>query len=269
MLKALTTFARRGVTVNKNVPCALFSTNTDSLNDLAGTEKTLVDAAAPVKTKKVVEAQKKDDGTSNAEDIFRANTLAGLGDKYHAMNRAFDMIKQGVALTPEMEKDLALIYDVTSLKTADSQEIRKAKTRALVEHYQRRPGDTGSTEVQVVLLTERINNLKFHLTRNVADKQLVLPLTKMIVRRRKYLQYLRKERFRTYQIICRDLGIDEDEYWKVGRLPRTKPYYDPNRPKYGRPITDAFKKTRLTKPGTKVSEKLDKTAGLIANTYVF
>ena len=174
---------------------------------------------------------------TQVEDVFRANRLAGLGDRYHALNKAFDLVRESTAITPKLEADLAHIYDVTSLRTADSRQVRKAKTQALVEHYQRRPGDTGSPEVQVVLLTERVNYLKFHMTRHRADVALKLNFHKIEVRRRKLLKYLKKERFRTYQVICRDLGIDEESMDVVGRLKHTRPYYDPDRPKYRKPMS--------------------------------
>eukprot|EP00461_Guttulinopsis_vulgaris_P002166 UN02167 len=172
------------------------------------------------------------------EDAFRANRLAGLGEKFHRLNRAFDVVRAGSPLTPEQEADLKRVWDVTSLQTADSAEMRKAKTKALIEHYQRRPGDTGSPEVQVVLMTERINYLNFHMTRHRQDRRLKLDYERLVVRRRKTLKYLKRHRFRTYQIICRDLGVNEEELDIVGRLPHTAPYYDPTRPIYRRPLDD-------------------------------
>lgn len=170
------------------------------------------------------------------EDIFRAQRLAGLGDKYHEMSQAFDLIRaEGV--TPQMEEDLQRVFDVTSLRTADAAELRKAKTAALITHYQRRPGDTGSAEVQAVLLTERINTLKFHVSRHPQDHQLTRQIQMIEHRLRKTLQYLKRERFRTYQVICRDLGVDEHAMVIVGKLPKNKPYYNPTRPIYRKPLT--------------------------------
>jgi small subunit ribosomal protein S15 len=120
--------------------------------------------------------------------------------------------------------------------------LRKAKVRALVNHYQRRPGDTGSPEVQAVLLTEKINTLEFHMTRHPQDHQLTRELQILKDRRRKGLRYLKHARFRTYQVICRDLNIEEHTFDIVGKLPRTIPYYDPTRPKYGKPLTEEERK---------------------------
>lgn len=172
------------------------------------------------------------------EDVFRANRLAGLGDQFHQLTHAFDLVRSGT-LTPQQEQDLSRVFDVTSLRTADSAEVRRAKTKALIKHYERRPGDTGSPEVQCVLLTERVNYLTFHMTRHPQDRKLKLDYNMIIVRRRKMLNYLKQERFRTYQIICRDLGINEEELTTVGRLATKRPYYDPTKPIYRRPLTDA------------------------------
>jgi small subunit ribosomal protein S15 len=259
--------ARRGFAQTSRVSMRAMSTEAAEPTDAASATGKKKNARV-VKSKVEIDSSTISNEISVADDVFRANTLAGLGDKFHRMNRAFDLIREGTALTPEMESDLAHIYDVTSLRTADSKEIRKAKTKALIEHYQRRPGDTGSTEVQLILLQEKINYLQFHMTRNHKDAQLVLFFSNLIVRRRKFLQYLRRERFRTYQIICRDLGIDEDEFWKVGRLPRNRPYYDPNRPKTRRLISDNFKAIKYTKPGTPAPEQKVKNASLIARTHI-
>jgi len=123
------------------------------------------------------------------EDLFRAHRLSGLSEKYHHLTQAFDLVRAEGGITPQVEEDLQRVFQVTSLKTADAAELRKAKTRALINHYQRRPGDTGSSEVQCVLLTERLNTLEFHLTRHPQDHQLQRELQLVKDRRRKMLKY--------------------------------------------------------------------------------
>uniref|UniRef100_A0A0A9XEX7 30S ribosomal protein S15 n=1 Tax=Lygus hesperus TaxID=30085 RepID=A0A0A9XEX7_LYGHE len=94
----------------------------------------------------------------------------------------------------------------------------------LLQHYQRYPGDTGSVEVMVVLLTERINTLEFHLAQHKKDKHVLRPYHKLCARRQKFLHYLRKHRFRTYQVLVRDLGIHEGAMELFGRTYDVPPY---------------------------------------------
>ena len=164
--------------------------------------------------------------TLSVQDEIRARHLAGLDNRYHALNRAFEALRvaRGGEVDEQTQKDLEVIRDVTSLKTASAPQIRKAKTRALIEHYQRYPGDTGSMEVMLVLLTERINNMEFHMAKHTGDKKLRLVYNQLIVRRRKFLRYMKDHRFRTYQILVRDLNIDEIPYRYHGRTPNMTPY---------------------------------------------
>lgn len=164
--------------------------------------------------------------TLSVQDEIRARHLAGLDNRYHALNKAFDALRvsRGGELDEKTIKDLEVIKDVTSLKTGSADQIRKAKTRALVEHYQRYPGDTGSMEVMLVLLTERINNMEFHMAKHTGDKKLRLIYNQLIVRRRKFLTYMRNHRYRTFQILVRDLNIDEIPYRFHGRTPNMAPY---------------------------------------------
>ena len=70
----------------------------------------------------------------------------------------------------------------------------------IIEAYGQHPGDTGSPEVQIALLTERINNLNEHLKRNKNDHHSNRGLLLMVGRRRGMLEYLKKtdiERYRT------------------------------------------------------------------------
>ena len=70
----------------------------------------------------------------------------------------------------------------------------------IIEAYGQHPGDTGSPEVQIALLTERINNLNEHLKRNKHDHHSNRDLLLMVGSRRGMLEYLKKtdiERYRT------------------------------------------------------------------------
>ena len=78
--------------------------------------------------------------------------------------------------------------------------ITKEKKQAIIKEFARTEGDTGSPEVQVAVLTERINELTEHLKVHKKDNHSRRGLLKMVGRRRNMLEYLKKtdiERYRT------------------------------------------------------------------------
>jgi len=80
-------------------------------------------------------------------------------------------------------------------------------TKAIVEKYQSKPGDTGSAEVQVALLTERINHLTEHLKVHKNDNHSRRGLLKMVSQRRSLLDYLKGKDNSRYTKIIESVGI--------------------------------------------------------------
>ena len=80
----------------------------------------------------------------------------------------------------------------------------KASTLA---KYQEHESDSGSTKVQVALLTERINSLTDHFRQHVKDHHGRRGLLKMVGRRRRLLDYLRRNDVESYRRIVQDLGL--------------------------------------------------------------
>ena len=81
---------------------------------------------------------------------------------------------------------------------------RKAE---IIKEYGRTPNDTGSPEVQVALLTERINVLTEHLKENKKDHHSRRGLLKMVGKRRGLLDYLKKTDIERYRALIEKLGI--------------------------------------------------------------
>ena len=79
--------------------------------------------------------------------------------------------------------------------------------RAVVEKHQRGKGDTGSTEVQIALLSERINSLSPHFEQNKKDHHSRRGLLKMVNQRRKLLDYLKQSDQDRYSKLITDLGL--------------------------------------------------------------
>ena len=85
--------------------------------------------------------------------------------------------------------------------------ISKEKKAAIIAEYGRKPGDTGSPEVQIAILTERIAELTEHLKSNQKDHNSRRGLLKMVGQRRGLLDYLKKSDLEGYRTLIEKLGI--------------------------------------------------------------
>ena len=85
--------------------------------------------------------------------------------------------------------------------------ITKEKKTAIIEEYGRQPGDTGSPEVQVAVLTERIRELTEHLKENPKDHHSGRGLLMLVGKRRGLLDYLKKTDITRYRTLIEQLGI--------------------------------------------------------------
>ncbi|MEK9812762.1 MAG: 30S ribosomal protein S15 [Bordetella sp.] len=77
----------------------------------------------------------------------------------------------------------------------------------IVASFQRAKGDTGSPEVQVALLTARINHLTGHFKSHAKDNHSRRGLLKMVSRRRKLLDYLKRTNLQSYRDLIEKLGL--------------------------------------------------------------
>jgi len=80
------------------------------------------------------------------------------------------------------------------------------KAKVIAEH-QRAAGDTGSPEVQIALLTARINGLNDHFKTNVKDHHSRRGLLRMVSQRRKLLDYLKTRNAESYRELIEKLGL--------------------------------------------------------------
>jgi len=85
--------------------------------------------------------------------------------------------------------------------------LDKTKRTEIIEQYALHEGDTGSTEVQVALLTERINHLTGHMVANRHDYHTQRGLIKLVGQRRRLLAYLSREDLDRYHNLIRRLGL--------------------------------------------------------------
>ncbi len=85
--------------------------------------------------------------------------------------------------------------------------ITKEKKTKIIEEYAKTPGDTGSPEVQIAVLTARIQELTEHLKENPKDHHSRRGLLKMVGKRRNLLAYLKKVDIERYRSLIDRLGL--------------------------------------------------------------
>jgi small subunit ribosomal protein S15 len=105
---------------------------------------------------------------------------------------ALALSNRGCAVFQEREFDMA---------------IHVAQKAQIMTDYQRTAGDTGSSEVQVALLTARINDLTGHFKEHKKDNHSRRGLLRMVSRRRKLLDYLKRTNVDSYRSLIQRLGL--------------------------------------------------------------
>ena len=85
--------------------------------------------------------------------------------------------------------------------------MTQAEKQAIMAEYAAHEGDTGSPEVQIAVLTKRINDLTEHLKANKKDPHSRRGRLKMVGRRRNLLAYLQKKDIERYRAIVAKLGL--------------------------------------------------------------
>ena len=88
--------------------------------------------------------------------------------------------------------------------------MMKDEKQAIIEQYATHEGDTGSPEVQIALLTYRINNLTEHLKVHKKDNHTRRGLMKLIGRRRGLLKYIKAKNIDEYRALVKKLGIRDN-----------------------------------------------------------
>jgi len=85
--------------------------------------------------------------------------------------------------------------------------VTSGRKAEVMKQFAKKPGDTGSPEVQVAILSERINNLTEHFKTHVKDNHSRRGLLKLVGQRRKLLDYLRRTNEVSYKKLIEKLGI--------------------------------------------------------------
>ena len=100
-----------------------------------------------------------------------------------------------------------LLINLLAAMQKGEKKMLKDEKQAIIEQYATHEGDTGSPEVQIALLTYRINNLTEHLKSNHKDHHSRRGLLKMVGHRRNLLGYLQKTDIERYRAIIEKLNL--------------------------------------------------------------
>ena len=85
--------------------------------------------------------------------------------------------------------------------------VTKEKVEELTKEFGKKENDTGSTETQIAVITERIKNITSHLKNNKKDHSGRRGLVILVAKRRKLLNYLRRTNVNSYKSILEKLNI--------------------------------------------------------------
>lgn len=85
--------------------------------------------------------------------------------------------------------------------------LTKEEKEKIISRFKKHDADTGSVQVQIALLTERIKKLTEHLKLHKKDKHSKRGLLKLLSKRRKLLRYLKRENEMEYEKIIKELGL--------------------------------------------------------------
>jgi small subunit ribosomal protein S15 len=85
--------------------------------------------------------------------------------------------------------------------------ITPERKQELIAEYATKPGDTGSPEVQVAILSERINNLTGHFKTHAKDNHSRRGMIKMVSERRSLLDYVKSRDVKRYEALIARLGL--------------------------------------------------------------
>ncbi len=113
--------------------------------------------------------------------------------------------KAGAAKAPAPEKKKGVDH-----KMANKFSITKEETAKLIKEYGKDEKDSGSAEVQVAILTERIRNLTEHLKIHKKDNHTRRGLMKLIGKRRGLLKYIKNRNIDEYRELIKKLGIRDN-----------------------------------------------------------
>ncbi len=102
---------------------------------------------------------------------------------------------------------IALSFLKEYVKMKISNMLTQEEKEKIIKKYKLHETDTGSAEVQITILTEEIKRLTLHLKKHSKDLHSKRGLLKMVMKRKKLLNYLKKENTKRYNTILKKIGL--------------------------------------------------------------
>eukprot|EP00985_Skeletonema_marinoi_P012946 scaffold6346_cov116-Skeletonema_marinoi.AAC.2 len=134
---------------------------------------------------------------------FDVASAVEMKEKITTQNEQEDTLRfgfDGLVMSDRVRKLL-------DLQNGSQKEVVSSQKRRGMELFQLREGDTGSSAVQVVALTTRIQQLQTHMARHKKDNSTKRGLDALYVRRRKVLDYMERKDFESYRKVVKSLGL--------------------------------------------------------------
>lgn len=141
------------------------------------------------------------DADSRRQDEAAA---AAIQARVRAQNDLPAPMRHGLTADLPMSDRVRRLFD---LHVGSQREVVTAQKRQAMDVFKRREGDTGSSAVQVVALTTRIQQIQTHLRAHKKDRHGKRGLDALFVRRRKLLDYMERKDFASYRTVVKTLGL--------------------------------------------------------------
>jgi len=109
----------------------------------------------------------------------------------------------------ELEESSELVKKALRLNNASNDEIFKFRLEQAVKKFQKFPNDTGSSAVQIAVMTERVLHMANHVGKNRSDHTAKRALQQLLDRRRRLMNYLRRTDFHYYKWVIHEYGLPD------------------------------------------------------------
>mmetsp|Transcript_30120 Transcript_30120/g.61436 ORF Transcript_30120/g.61436 Transcript_30120/m.61436 type:complete len:244 (-) Transcript_30120:186-917(-) len=163
-----------------------------------GIPKKLPDKYIPKDTPIVNSISREDRERESAE--FDKKASEEMRQKIQSQGEVLRFNFTGLQMSDRVRK----LFELTN---GNQSEIIKAQKQRGMELFQLREGDTGSSAVQVIALTTRIQQIQTHLAKHKKDKHSKRGLDALYVRRRKLLDYMERREYESYRRVVKTLGL--------------------------------------------------------------
>lgn len=140
------------------------------------------------------------DAESKRQDEIAAKELQAKMQIVKAPPMRFGLYGEGLRMSDRVRK----LFD---LHNGNQKEVVQAQKQRGMEIFQLREADTGSSSVQVIAITTRIQQIQTHLRQHKKDKHSKRGLDALYVRRRKLLDYMERKEFESYRKVVKTLGL--------------------------------------------------------------